>query len=283
MHLLVQQRQWMLSAGVRRARHASRFHGLVESRSRHVCQPRWIMSPGQLVVVANSNRFYSANRGPSFLRLSAPRAIHSSSRSLARVSPTPDLSTPDGAVGDLERKEMAARVLRSADLNGEPPLARKRARSDSPVSDPPGDLSEDASRADSPVVTHTHAAREEIAIDPEADEDATANPKEVEEALSRPPPVNSDYLPLPWKGRLGYVSLIDEFSPSMYPVSCPQGLLVHLSAILEPSGIQLPDMSHFIHPRKSAPAQEPLPPAASYQESPRPDEASRPCARTGIC
>ena len=23
---------------------------------------------------------------------------------------------------------------------------------------------------------------------------------------SRPPPVNSDYLPLPWKGRLGYVS-----------------------------------------------------------------------------
>lgn len=27
----------------------------------------------------------------------------------------------------------------------------------------------------------------------------------VKEALSRPPPVNSDYLPLPWKGRLGYV------------------------------------------------------------------------------
>lgn len=28
---------------------------------------------------------------------------------------------------------------------------------------------------------------------------------EFKEALSRPPPVNSDYLPLPWKGRLGYV------------------------------------------------------------------------------
>ncbi len=28
---------------------------------------------------------------------------------------------------------------------------------------------------------------------------------EVKEALSRPPPVNSEYLPLPWKGRLGYV------------------------------------------------------------------------------
>jgi len=28
---------------------------------------------------------------------------------------------------------------------------------------------------------------------------------EFKEALSRPPPVNSEYLPLPWKGRLGYV------------------------------------------------------------------------------
>ncbi|RAR08421.1 UV-endonuclease UvdE [Stemphylium lycopersici] len=30
---------------------------------------------------------------------------------------------------------------------------------------------------------------------------------EVKEALSRRPPVNSDYLPLPWKGRLGYACL----------------------------------------------------------------------------
>jgi len=31
--------------------------------------------------------------------------------------------------------------------------------------------------------------------------------QEVKEALSRPPPVNSEYLPLPWKGRLGYACL----------------------------------------------------------------------------
>jgi len=42
-------------------------------------------------------------------------------------------------------------------------------------------------------------------IDPEADGRETAGEEEVKEALSRPPPVNSDYLPLPWKGRLGYV------------------------------------------------------------------------------
>lgn len=32
--------------------------------------------------------------------------------------------------------------------------------------------------------------------------------QEVKEALSRPPPVNSEYLPLPWKGRLGYVRVL---------------------------------------------------------------------------
>ena len=43
-------------------------------------------------------------------------------------------------------------------------------------------------------------------LDPEADGDEEPDELEIKEALSRPPPVHSDYLPLPWKGRLGYVS-----------------------------------------------------------------------------
>ena len=43
-------------------------------------------------------------------------------------------------------------------------------------------------------------------LDPEADGDEEADEEEIQAALSRPPPVNSDYLPLPWKGRIGYVS-----------------------------------------------------------------------------
>ncbi|KAL1606749.1 hypothetical protein SLS60_004156 [Paraconiothyrium brasiliense] len=43
--------------------------------------------------------------------------------------------------------------------------------------------------------------------DPEAGEEAVEGEDEVKEALSRPPPVNSDYLPLPWKGRIGYACL----------------------------------------------------------------------------
>lgn len=42
-------------------------------------------------------------------------------------------------------------------------------------------------------------------LDPEAEGDEEAGEEEVQAALSRPPPVNSDYIPLPWKGRLGYV------------------------------------------------------------------------------
>lgn len=44
--------------------------------------------------------------------------------------------------------------------------------------------------------------------DPEAEGEEVADEEELKEALSRPPPINSDYLPLPWKGRLGYVRLL---------------------------------------------------------------------------
>ena len=49
-------------------------------------------------------------------------------------------------------------------------------------------------------------AKESQFLDPEADGDEEADEEELQAALSRPPPANSDYLPLPWKGRLGYVS-----------------------------------------------------------------------------
>lgn len=44
-----------------------------------------------------------------------------------------------------------------------------------------------------------------VTVGPEADENAAEDEDDAKEAMSRPPPVNSDYLPLPWKGRIGYV------------------------------------------------------------------------------
>ncbi|KAL9611929.1 MAG: hypothetical protein Q9167_003452 [Letrouitia subvulpina] len=48
-------------------------------------------------------------------------------------------------------------------------------------------------------------------LDPEAEEEEQADEEEIQAALSRPPPVNSDYLPLPWKGRLGYKACLNTY------------------------------------------------------------------------
>ena len=79
----------------------------------------------------------------------------------------------------------------------EPPTATKRSKAKS------GEQLKKTAAAskkdtDTPV-------KEPLFLDPEADGEEEAGEEEIEAALSRPPPVNSDYLPLPWKGRLGYV------------------------------------------------------------------------------
>lgn len=44
-------------------------------------------------------------------------------------------------------------------------------------------------------------------LDPDGDEEGQAEDADaIKLEARRPPPINSDYLPLPWKGRLGYVS-----------------------------------------------------------------------------
>ncbi|KAL8905634.1 MAG: hypothetical protein Q9207_002507 [Kuettlingeria erythrocarpa] len=59
-----------------------------------------------------------------------------------------------------------------------------------------------------PAKVKKEDAKESQFLDPEADGVEEADEEEIKEALSRPPPINSDYLPLPWKGRrLGYACL----------------------------------------------------------------------------
>lgn len=43
-------------------------------------------------------------------------------------------------------------------------------------------------------------------LDPESNDEVPVVAEELQHALTRPPAVNSSYLPLPWQGRLGYVS-----------------------------------------------------------------------------
>ncbi|EMF17208.1 UV-endonuclease UvdE [Sphaerulina musiva SO2202] len=81
--------------------------------------------------------------------------------------------------------------------------------------------------------------------DPEAGEDdaSAADPEEIKEALARPPPVNSDYLPLPWKGRLGYCCLNTYLRNSNPPVfssrTCRiQSILEHRHPLQNPAELE---------------------------------------------
>jgi UV DNA damage endonuclease len=73
--------------------------------------------------------------------------------------------------------------------------------------------SPDASPDDSAPVKTTPATQ---FLAEESDQDDS--PEEIQKALSRPPPVNSDYLPLPWKGRIGYACLCTYLRFSNPPV-----------------------------------------------------------------
>lgn len=77
---------------------------------------------------------------------------------------------------------------------------------DSPLSSPVSDYEPPASPEHSSGPPSLDVAMD--LLDPEVDSDIPAGEEELKEAVSRPPAVNSSYLPLPWKGRLGYVCTI---------------------------------------------------------------------------
>lgn len=69
---------------------------------------------------------------------------------------------------------------------------------------------EDAGNSRNITNGEDHAPRistQDGSLDPESDEEVPVEAEELQHALTRPPAVNSSYLPLPWQGRLGYVSL----------------------------------------------------------------------------
>lgn len=88
-------------------------------------------------------------------------------------------------------------------------------------------------------------------LDPEADaEDLDADPEELSAALSRPPPVNSSYLPLPWKGRLGYACLNTYLRNASPPVFSSR--TCRIASILE-NRHPLKDPSQPAHATKNRP------------------------------
>ncbi len=80
--------------------------------------------------------------------------------------------------------------------------------------------------------------------DPEWDDGLLAEDIDaVRREATRLPPMNSDYLPLPWKGRLGYVRLLEPFKVK-FPLDTKQclGLPEYISSILKSSNLYVANM-----------------------------------------
>ncbi|KAI9722034.1 MAG: UV-damage endonuclease [Candelaria pacifica] len=130
---------------------------------------------------------------------------------------------------------------------------------DSPKKQPPPAAK--AKAAAKPKVEKKPAAKvkkevgeEKTYVDPEADgEEGPEEEEEVQAALTRPPPVNSDYLPLPWKGRLGYACLCTYLRFSNPPVFSSR--TCRIASILE-NRHPLKDPSVPQHATKNRPDRE---------------------------
>jgi UV DNA damage endonuclease len=95
-----------------------------------------------------------------------------------------------------------------------------------------------------------------IGEDPEEDGDVKVTKEDVAAALARPPPVNSDYLPLPWKGRLGFACLNTYLRNANPPVFSSRtcriaSILEHRHPLANPSEPEHPTKNR---PDKTKPA-----------------------------
>ncbi|KAL4891557.1 UV-endonuclease UvdE-domain-containing protein [Aspergillus ambiguus] len=120
------------------------------------------------------------------------------------------------------------------------------------------------SQCDGDVASATHHSKPIDAppLDPESDEDVPVEAEELQEALSRPPPVNSSYLPLPWKGRLGYACLNTYLRYANPSVFCSR--TCRIASILE-NRHPLQDPSQPPHPTKNRPDRNQPPDVARGQ------------------
>ncbi|PYH49489.1 UV-endonuclease UVE-1 [Aspergillus saccharolyticus JOP 1030-1] len=96
----------------------------------------------------------------------------------------------------------------------------------------------------------TSDAAAAVPMDPESDDDVPVEAEELQDALSRPPPVHSSYLPLPWKGRLGYACLNTYLRYSNPPVFCSR--TCRIASILE-NRHPLLDPTQPPHPKNNRP------------------------------
>jgi UV DNA damage endonuclease len=86
-------------------------------------------------------------------------------------------------------------------------------------------------------------------LDPDGDDTGPAEDIDVmKKEAARPPPVNSDYLPLPWKGRLGYVRISSSGKGFRWLIIVIAGMSEYLPPILKSTNLHFSNLPHSIHP-----------------------------------
>lgn len=181
-------------------------------------------------------------------------------RTIATSTTTTVQPTPNGAILD------APDALRASPGSGIDekitPGNIKRDASDSPLSDAPESPAAPPSTAkrttsQKPQAKTNDAKQDDETYDPEAEQDdEAAAPDEIKAAVTRPPPVNSSRLPLPFTGRLGYACLNTYLRFANPPVFCSRttriaSILEHRHPLRDPNA---PEHSTKNRPDKDQPA-----------------------------
>jgi len=139
---------------------------------------------------------------------------------------------------------------------GRKPAAENSVGKPSKAKTAPGPKSTQSDEVTKKQVPKTGKKDDAESYDPEADGEEEAGEEEVKEASLRPRPVNSEYLPLPWKGRLGYACLNTYLRNSNPPVfssrTCRiQSILEHRHPLANPNEPEHPTKNR---PDRSKPA-----------------------------
>lgn len=138
--------------------------------------------------------------------------------------PRPNNRTPDSIQSGFEHRSLHNKRKKDLAMNGD----------------------NDADRGNDAYEDGEPGDREEGGDIPMGDTDANC----VKQEGARPPPINSEYLPLPWKGRLGYACLNTYLRLSNPPVFSSR--TCRISSILEHRH-PLQDPSQPEHPTKNRP------------------------------
>ena len=180
-------------------------------------------------------------------------------------APSARRASPDDEEQEVKQPTKRGPKKTAPAVNGSTKAPRKKAvkieDSDSPLSDL-SDVEASVIAASTPAKTSKAKKQEpkteeaQEAMDPEAEGDEVVDQEELKAAMSRPPAVNSSYLPLPWKGRLGYCCLNTYLRQATPPVFTSRtcriaSILEHRHPLKDPSQ---PEHATKNRPDKDQPA-----------------------------